>query len=138
VTLLLALDQVELYPAGELDAHGWRQPGTVPVWAGLGNLQQQPGHSDPQATAGGGHGPHDPRRDRVGVLYLPADAPLVDGITAEVNGQPWALSQTRIVRDPTGGPLDCWAATATGTWTWEHGGAGPEPEPELPELVPDG
>jgi hypothetical protein len=137
VSVLLATHEVTLYPAGERDARGWVLPGDEPVWWGLGALQQQPGVSDPRAMEGGGHGPHDPARDRVAQLYLPADAPVADGMTAMIDGQPWALSQTRIVRDPVGGPLDCWAATATGTWTWPAGGSGPEEEPEL-EAVPGG
>jgi hypothetical protein len=53
VSLLLARDAVELYPAGPLDEHGWREPGTVPGWRGAGNLQLGAGLSDPRAAGGG-------------------------------------------------------------------------------------
>jgi hypothetical protein len=125
--LLLGRDQVALYPpAGLEDAHGWRLPGAAADWEGIGNLQLQPGVSDPRAAGGGGRGPHDPARDRQGTLYLPADAPVADGWTAVVRGEAYALSQVRMVADPLGGDgLDCHAATATGISDWpEEAGDG--------------
>lgn len=115
MTLLLAADTAELYPPGELDAHGWREPGQTPEWSGPANLQLQAGRSDPRAAEGGGHGPHDPARDHVAYLYLPADAPVKDGITAWVRNEYYVLSETRQVTDPLaiGGPLTCWVALAT-------------------------
>lgn len=120
MTLLLATDQVALYPAGNApDSHGWEQPGTTPAWTGTGNLQAQAGRSDSRAADGGGHGPYDPRTGAAALLLLPPDAPVADGMTALVRGEPYALSQVRLITDPTGtGGLDCWAATATGTSTW--------------------
>jgi hypothetical protein len=111
--LLLAPDDVTLYPPGAADERGWVQPGTVPAWTGTGNLQLAPGVSDPRAETGGGFGPFNPARVEGGVLYLPPEANPVDGMTAECRSQRWGLSQTRLVLDPTGGALTCWAATAT-------------------------
>lgn len=120
MTLMLATDPVELYPAaGGADGHGWAEPGAEPVWSGTGNLQAQPGRSDARAADGGGHGPYDPRHGSAAVLLLPPDAPLIDGMTAVVRGQVFALSQSRLIPDPLGsGWLDCQAATATGTDGW--------------------
>lgn len=114
--LLLAADQVELYPPGEPDAHGWVLPGTDRYWAGSGNLQLQPGLSDPRAADRGGHGPYDPAAVQAGVLYLPPPVPLVEGSLAVVEGRgAFVLSQIRIMPDPAdpGGGIACWAATAT-------------------------
>ena len=69
--------------------------------------------SDPRAESGGGYGPYAPARVETGTLYLPADASPVDGMGAELRGARWVLSQVREVRDPLGGSLTCWAATAT-------------------------
>ena len=61
MSLLLATDQVALYPPGKADPHGWVEPGGPrPYWSGAGNLQLVAGASDPAAAAGGGHGPQDP------------------------------------------------------------------------------
>ena len=112
--LLLAVDAVTLYPAGPADVLGWSTgTGTAPVWSGTGNLQLSAGVSDPRASEGGGFGPFAPARVESGVLYLPDDAQPADGMTADVRGARWVLSQVRLVADPTGGPLTCWAATVT-------------------------
>jgi hypothetical protein len=118
VPLLLAADAVELYPAGDLDAHGWRLPGDgdTPSWCGLGNLQLVSGLSDPRAAEGGGHGPHDPRRVEAGNVFLPIAAEPVDGMTLVTRGQVFVLSQVRLLVDPIegeSGGLTCWAAAVT-------------------------
>lgn len=112
VALLLAADDVILYPPAGADELGWELPGTDPSWAGIGNLQLAPGISDPRAETGGGYGPHAPARVESGTLYLPADATPADGAGALLRGARWVLSQVREVRDPTGGGLTCWACTA--------------------------
>jgi hypothetical protein len=114
VSLLLAADDVALYPPGKADAHGWVEPGAAPYWCGTGNLQLAPGASDPAAAGGGGHGPADPAAAQGGVLYLPAGCGVWEGSTARIRGQWWALSQVRLVTDPAHSGLDCVAATATG------------------------
>jgi hypothetical protein len=124
MSLNLGADQVTLYspPAGA-DAHGWALAPTAAVWAGLGSLQPVPGRSDDAAGPGGGHGPHDPARSRLALLYLPPAANPADGMVAHIGGEQYALSQCRIVTDPRGtGELDCWTATATGTSTYPAGG----------------
>jgi hypothetical protein len=115
VSVLLAADQVELYPPGRLDAHGWREadPEARPVWCGLGNLQLGPGPSDPRAAGGGGRGPSEPKAAETGVLFLPPEAELVDGMAARIRCRVFLLSQAHLVADPTGGALDCWQATVT-------------------------
>jgi hypothetical protein len=119
MSLLLAPDYVALYtPPGTADEHGWAlaDAAAEPDWAGQGSLQRAPGRSDDAAGQGGGHGPRDPAASALAVIFLPTDAPVADGTIAEVGGQWWALSQTRLVGDPRGtGDLDCWAATATQT-----------------------
>jgi hypothetical protein len=114
VSLLLAADQVALYPPGEADPHGWVEPGAAPYWCGAGNLQLAAGASDPAAAGGGGHGPQDPAAAQGGTLFLPPCTGVAEGSTALIRGQWWALSQVREVTDPTGSGLDCVAATATG------------------------
>ena len=121
MSLLLAPVTVTLYEeAAAPDGHGWAVPDlSGPVWAGAGSLQSQPGRTDAGADQGGGHGPYEPRSGALATLYLPPDAPVADGVIAEVGGQHYALSQARPVTDPTGtGALDCWVATATGTDKW--------------------
>jgi hypothetical protein len=113
VSLVLATDLVELIPPAGVDEHGWRLPGADPVWAGAGNFQPAPGPSDPRATAGGGHGPNDPAAVPTGTLYLPPESGAAEGWSALIRGRMWALSAVRLVVDPTGGALDCLAATAT-------------------------
>lgn len=121
--LLLAADAVTLCLPGELDGHGWREPGRVPHWDGTGNLQLAPGVSDPRAAAGGGHGPHGPARDLTGDLFLPAEAEPAEGMTARVRGRVFVLSQVRFVTDPASADgIGCWTATATSTDTWPEGG----------------
>lgn len=126
MTLLLAPDPVELHPPGVLDAHGWREQTTdpAPSWVGSGNLQLGPGRSDPRAADSGGRGPSDPARTEDGVLYLPPEAPALDGCGALVRGRMWLLSQVRLVADPTfpEGGLTCWAATASGVENWPADG----------------
>jgi hypothetical protein len=114
VTVLLAVDAVELFgPTGSADAHGWAEPGTDPAWTGVGNLQVSAFPSDPRAADAGGHGPFDPATRPTGSLFLPVDASPAEGQVALVRGQSWALSQVRLVVDPSGGGVDCWVATAT-------------------------
>jgi len=111
--LLLGVDSVTLYAPGAADELGWVQPGTVAGWSGTGNLQLGGGASDPHAETGGGYGPHAPARVESGTLFLPADAQPADGMSADVRGVRWVLSQCRQVLDPAGGLLTCWVATAT-------------------------
>lgn len=115
MSVILAADPVALYPAGPLDQHGWREPGTAPSWRGSGSLQLTPGLADPRAAGGGGRGPHEPAAAGAGTIYLPPDAEPGEGMTAVVRGAPYVLSQLRFIADPTGGEfLSCWAATVTG------------------------
>jgi hypothetical protein len=120
--LLLATDQVELYPpAAGPDAHGWEQPGTGPYWSGTGNLQEQPAYSDPRMNGGGGQGPYAPHHADTSRLYLPPGAQPLEGSAALIRGRWWVLSQVRVVTDPTqpaGGGITCWTATATGVAQW--------------------
>lgn len=118
--LLLTTDEVSLtYPSVDTDEHGWRLPTEAPVvWTGLGNLQLQPGISSPRAAEQGGRGPYGPARDAYGQLYLPADAPVVEGAQVSVRGRTYVLSQTRVVADPRGEELECWVATVTSVDTW--------------------
>jgi hypothetical protein len=120
--LLLATDWVELYPpAAGADAHGWEQPGAEPYWAGTGNLQEQPGFSDPRMNGGGGQGPYAPHQAQTSRLYLPPGAAPVEGSAALLRGRWWVLSQVRLVPDPTApttGGISCWTATATSTGQW--------------------
>jgi hypothetical protein len=119
VMLLLAADRVELYPPGELDGHGWREPpgqGARSCWDGTGNLQLATGPSDPRASEGGGQGPNAPRRDEVGNLFLPLGSEPADGMTAVIRGQVFTVSEVRMIADPVAGPgggIACWAATVT-------------------------
>lgn len=122
MSILLATDDVVLTPPSEnTDEHGWRLPGTDPYWTGRGALQLRAGISDPRAADGGGRGPYGPARDEVGDLYLPPELTVLEGTTAEVRGRRYVLSQVRLVVDPVGGGLDCWAATATSVDTWPDG-----------------
>ena len=113
MSLLLAADEVALYPPGKPDPHGWVQPGGQPSWCGTGNLQLIAGASDPRAGDGGGHGPQDPAAAQQGTVYLPPGCDVREGSTARIRGQWWALSQVRLVPDPAQTGLDCMAATAT-------------------------
>jgi hypothetical protein len=123
VSLLLAPDCVQLFAPDAADAHGWVLPGADPVWHGPGNLQALAGGSDPQAAAGGGHGPYDPAAAPAAVLYLPGDALVADGDVAEVGGRAWVLSQVRYVADPLGNGIGCWVASAAATGSWDRGAA---------------
>ncbi len=118
--LLLAPDQVTLtLPSTELDEHGWRLPGDPPpVWEGPGNLQLNAGISSPRAAEEGGRGPYGPARDNVGTLYLPPEAPVLEGSTVEVRGRRYVASQTHQVLDPVSAQLTCWAMTVTSVDTW--------------------
>jgi hypothetical protein len=117
MTVLLAADLVELFTAGDLDDHGWREPGDDPrpYWRGMGSLQLVSGISDARAADGGGRGPHQPARTEAGNLFLPPEARPVDGMTARVRGQSFAVGQVRLVQDPTnpGGGLTCWASSVS-------------------------
>lgn len=124
MSVLLAADQVELYPPGTAtDEHGWALPGDGPTWRGLGNLQADAGTSDPTAAdrggrraAGGGAGPFAPAAVPKATLYLPPDADVHDGGSAIIRGQGWVLSEARLIADPTfpSGGLTCWVVTLTG------------------------
>lgn len=119
--LLLAGTQVVIRaPGTTLDEHGWElPPDRLPVWwRGEGNFQPSPGITETAALDGGGNGPYEPLRRRSGELYLPSEARLCDGAVAELDGSQWVLSQVRYLRDPTGGPLGCWVATATEVAEW--------------------
>jgi len=121
VSLLLASDPVELYEAGDLDSHGWREeagPSARRVWAGMGSLQLLTGESDARAADGGGHGPHDPARTDDGNLFLPADAGPVEGMAARIRGEVYSLAHVRLVTDPLSDDLTCFAATVR---TIRHG-----------------
>jgi hypothetical protein len=123
VSVLLPTDTAALYQPGDLDPHGWREEGTLgPYWEGECSLQLAPGVSDGRAAAGGGHGPHGPAVDSTGVLFLPPELVIADGMTADIRGRTFVLSQTRLVKDPLGGLLDCWTATVTTSDTWPAGG----------------
>ncbi len=114
MTVLLAADEVTLYPPGGEDSHGWADTARDPYWCGLGNLQLISGASDPLATAGGGRGPHGPARSEAGTLFL--DVEPVEGSEAVIRGRRFTLSQVRLVNDPLdpGGGLSCWAASVAG------------------------
>lgn len=121
MTLLLAPDRVQLFGAEGTDAHGWVLPHADALWDGPGNLQLLPGTSDPDAGAGGGHGPFAPGHTTVGTLFLPLDAQPCEGMAAVVRGRALVLSQVRQVVDPLAGApgaLSCWAATVMSTDTW--------------------
>ena len=124
MTVLLAEDEVVLYPPSvDVDEHGWRLPDEAPYWSGIGNLQLNPGISNPLAAGGGGRGPYGPARDNVGSLFLPPEVPLLEGSSAMIRDRVYVLSQVRIVADPVmglDGPMTCWAATATSNDTWPY------------------
>jgi hypothetical protein len=115
--LLLGADQVDLYPPGDLDGHGWQEETpTRRIWTGTGNLQLLTGQSDPRASDGGGRGPHDPARIETGNLFLPLGADPADGMTAVIRGQAYAVSEVRVIADPVLGPgagIACHAMTVT-------------------------
>jgi len=118
--LLLAPDTVDLHgPSSTEDQYGWAQPDEGVVWTGLGNLQLAGGTSDPRASEGGGAGPYDPKYHAIGQVFLPTDAPVVEGCTIDVQGKRYVLSQTRIVADPVGLGLDCWMCAVTEVTTWQ-------------------
>jgi hypothetical protein len=126
VTLLLAPDLVALYEPGDPDTHGWVTADDLApsVWEGPGNLQAQAGRSSGTADAAGGHGPWDPNRSEAATLFLPTDAPVRDGLRAVIRGRSYALSQSRLIEDPTDptAGIACWMITATGVDTWARGG----------------
>lgn len=115
MTVLLATDDLELYPAGAADEHGWVDTGAAAIWAGRGSLQIVAADTGPGADDGGGHGPFDPASTPNGLVYLPADAPARDGSALEARGERWVLSQVRYVADPAGLGLDCLVA-AVNRW----------------------
>jgi hypothetical protein len=111
--ILLPTDFVELFAPGHTDGHGWRLPQDAePYWSGGGSLQLAAGRSDPRARTGG-FGPSDPIAAETGVLYLPPAASPAEGSGARIRGSLFTLSQVRLVSDPTGGGLGCWAATVS-------------------------
>ena len=114
MTVLLTPDPVELFAPGHMDAHGWRSPGDLAAdWRGRGSLQLVQAPGDPRATAGGGHGPHEPREIAAGTLFLPTEAEPRAGMTAIVRGSAFVLLGVRYVPDPVGSGLDCYAATVS-------------------------
>lgn len=114
MAVILAPDAVELFAPGGMDPHGWRLPGDLAAtWRGRGSLQLAQAASDPRATAGGGHGPHDPRSSAGGTLFLPAEAEPRNGMTALVRGGAFVLSAVRYLPDPIGSGLDCYVAAVT-------------------------
>jgi len=121
MSLLLAADAVTLYPPGSPDERGWTGPGTAAAWSGTGNLQLGPGGSDPRASEGGGTGVFGPARLEQGELFLPPDADPEDGMSADVRGRRWVLSNARLVPDPVGAGLDCWQVTATRDDSTDYG-----------------
>jgi hypothetical protein len=110
VSVMLATDQVALYPAQGTDSHGWGLPGAEPTWCGPGSLQLGPGRSEPGPGTGG---PWAPAAAESGQLYLPAEAQLADGCTAVVRGRVYTVSQVRLIPDPTSGGLDCQQAAVS-------------------------
>jgi hypothetical protein len=121
--LLLAPDQVTLYPASQAaDGHGWALPDGTLFWTGQGSLQASPGRSDAAAGGAGGHGPYAPALVPLATLYLPPEAgPVTDGMVAQVGGKAYALSQVRWVSDPVNpdvAGLGCWVAQCEGTDQW--------------------
>jgi hypothetical protein len=121
VSVLLAPDAVQLYPADGADAYGWALPDEAALaWSGQGSLQLAPGLSDPRAADRGGHGPYDPAAADRGALFLPPEANPAEGCSAVIRGRRYVLSQVRLVPDPTdpAGGASCWAATVTGTTAW--------------------
>jgi hypothetical protein len=113
--LMLGADQVTLYPPQGEDSHGWALPGTSSVWMGNGNIQRAAGQNDIGMQSAGGQGPFNPNWAELGIIYLPPDAPAVDGMIAESGGIQYVLRQVRPVNDPRGtGDLDCWVATLNG------------------------
>jgi len=121
MSVLLAVEPVTLYPPGTADERGWTGPGATAAWTGTGNLQLAAGQSDPRAEGGGGTGMFGPARLESGELFLPPDAQPADGMTAEVRGRRWVLTNTRLVIDPVGGDLDCWVAVATRDDSTDYG-----------------
>ena len=121
--LLLAADPVTLYPPGTPDERGWTAPGTTAAWTGTGNLQLSAGSSDPRAAEGGGTGMFGPARLESGALFLPPDAQPADGMTAEIRGRRWVLTNARLVADPVAAGLDCWVAVATRDDSTDYGDA---------------
>ena len=119
--LLLAADPVTLYPPGTPDERGWTAPGTTAAWTGTGNLQLSAGSSDPRAAEGGGTGMFGPARLESGALFLPPDAQPADGMTAEIRGRRWVLTNARLVADPVAAGLDCWVAVATRDDSTDYG-----------------
>ena len=82
-----------------------------------------PGRSDSLAREGGGAGPFDPNFNDLAILYLPPDAPVTEGMIAQIGTEKWSLSQVRLVTDPTGtGDLDCITATAVHDGVFELDG----------------
>jgi hypothetical protein len=117
VSVLLPTDDLVLYPAGVPDAHGWVTAGDTagadPTWSGRGALQLDAGVTAPGASQGGGAGPFDPARTPLGAVFLPPDAPALDGMVLSARGRRYVLSGTRLMVDPVGAGTDCVVATVT-------------------------
>lgn len=120
MTVLLPTDTVSLYPPGGADEHGWVSPpgSSDPTWVGDGSLQLGPGRTSVRASDDGGAGPFGPASAELGTVYLPTDAPAEDGMVLAARGRLFVLSQTRLVVDPSGGALDCVAASLTEVGQW--------------------
>jgi hypothetical protein len=120
MSLLLGADWVTLLAPATDDPHGWTLPGTTVLWEGSGNLQRAAGQTDIGMGTGGGQGPFNPNWAELGQLFLPPDAPVVDGVIAQVGGTQYVLRQCRPVHDPRGtGDLDCWVAVVNGVSNYQ-------------------
>jgi hypothetical protein len=121
MTLLLGVDDVTLWqptPGDDTYGSALEDLAFISAWQGKGNLQLTGGASDLRAAEGGGRGPFAPAQSAAGQLFLPLDAPVTEGITADIRGSTYVLSQTHVVADPLGGDLGCWEATVTEVTTW--------------------
>lgn len=113
MSVLLASDELTLYRAEGKDAHGWALPGSTPAWTGKGSLQLTAGLTDQGATFFGGAGPYDPARAQQGTVYLPPDAPAVEGMVLVARDHPYVLGALRFVGDPVGAGADCLVASVS-------------------------
>lgn len=118
MAVMLATDELELWPAGDDDAHGWTAAGARPAWTGRGSLQLTPGLVDVGASVRGGSGPNNPAGAELGRVILPPDAPAVDGMGLEARGRRYVLSQVYNVADPAGAGLDVVVATVSEVSRW--------------------
>lgn len=118
MAVMLATDELELWPAGDDDAHGWTVDGARPTWTGRGSLQLNPGLVAVDAMVGGGSGPNSPAGAKLGRVILPPDAPAVDGMGLGARGRRYVLSQVYNVADPAGAGLEVVVATVSEVNRW--------------------